>query len=98
MEKRLEKITEVLREVERPLSKVELIELEAKANRSKLRELMKMSIIKRNKVIIPMNTKIRDEKIEQANLIRNKDKREKVINKINSDFSKEKFYYTYELV
>lgn len=98
MEKRLERIIEVLRQADKPLSKVELRQLETKANRSKLRELLGEDVIKRNKVVVPIDTKVVDAKLEQAKLIRNDKKRETVINKINADANKEKFYYTYELV
>lgn len=98
MEKSLEKILNAIVDSDKPLTKIEINSLEGRANRSKLRLLLKDGIIKRNKVIVPVNPKDLELILEGTKLIKNENKRKSVVAKLTEKFNKEKFFYTYEAV
>lgn len=97
MTKPMGRIIGVLSNAEKALTKTELRELGSRANRSKLSLLEKEGIVKKNKIVIPNNTKDLEKLLKGTELIKNEVKRNKVISKIKEKFSEEKFVYTYEL-
>lgn len=98
MLKSIEKIITVLSNTDRYLTKVQISDLGGNANKSKLRLLLKMGSIKRNKVMILKSPQDIEDILKETKLIKNDIKREKFVAKLRVKASKEKFYYTYELV
>ena len=100
LNKNYERIINVLNESNKPLTKIEIRNLGGRATRSKLSSLIDQRVVKRNKIVVPVIKEDIEMAISESgvNLIKNKSKRLMKISKLKEMMSKEKFYYTYDLI